>query len=345
MMRPATRRDRDDARLLIVDAAGHVTHRARRDLPDVLRPGDLLVINDAGTLPASLLGRHAPTGLPIEIRLASRLTLDAREIRAWRAVLFGAGDWRARTEDRPPPPKVRPGDRLVLGRSLGAEVADLDGHSRLLLLTFEGSARDVWESILREGHLIQYAYHREALALWDGQTVFAGQPVAVEPPSAGFAITHAMLARLHAREIEVAALTHAAGLSSTGDPELDARLPLPEPYSVPDATARAIESARASGRRVIALGTTVVRALESAASFDGHVHAGPGMAMLRIGPDRPPRVVSAVISGMHEPGTSHHSLLEGLAPREVLLRAAAEASARGYVAHEFGDACLVERAA
>lgn len=346
-MRPA--RDashRADARLMVVAADGTVAHRARAELPDLLRPGDLLVVNDAATLPASLTGRHARTGLPIEVRLASRLTLDPREIRAWRAVLLGAGDWRARTEDRPAPPSVRPGDRLVLGEgALRAEVADLDGHPRLVFLTFEGAARDVWEGILRHGRLVQYSYLRAPLALWDAQTAFAGPPVAVEPPSAGFVITHAMLARLEQRGVEVVALTHAAGLSSTGDTALDARFPLPEPYAIPEPTARAIERARAEGRRVIALGTTVVRALESAASLDGHVAAGPAVAVLRLSPDRPPRMVSAVITGMHEPGSSHHTLLEGFAPREVLLRAAGEAEARGYLAHEFGDACLVERAA
>lgn len=350
-MRPALTRDRADARLLVVDAHGRIEHHARRELPELLRAGDLLVVNDAATLPASLAGHHLRTGQPIEVRLASRLTLDPREIRAWRAVLFGAGDWRSRTEDRPPPPAVRAGDRLAFGgHDLGsgdlfAEVADLDGHPRLVLLTFEGSARDVWERIVRRGRLVQYSYLPEPLALWDAQTAFAGPPVAVEPPSAGFVITFAMLDRLHARGIEVAPLTHAAGLSSTGDETLDARFPLPEPYAISDPTARAIERAVAEGRRVIALGTTVVRAIESAAAYDGRVRAGPGIAMLRLGPDRPPRVVSAIVSGMHDPGTSHHLLLEGFADRAALLRAAAEADARGYLGHELGDACLVERAA
>jgi S-adenosylmethionine:tRNA ribosyltransferase-isomerase len=344
-MTPATeaRRDRPDSRLLVVDAERRVSHHARRELPELLRRGDLLVVNDAGTLPASLSGRHLPTGLPIELRLASRLTLDAREIRAWRAVLFGGGDWRSRTEDRPAPPQVRPGDRLAFGGALRAEVSDLDGHPRLVFALFEGSARDAWEGILRHGRLVQYSYLREALALWDGQTAFAGPPVAVEAPSAGFVLTFTMLERLRARGVEVVSLTHAAGLSSTGDPALDARLPLPEPYSIPEATARAIAAARAAGRRVVALGTTVVRALESAAAFDGGVAPGPGVATLRIGPTRPPRVVSAIVTGMHEPGTSHHALLEGFADRDVLLRAADEAESRGYLAHEFGDACLVER--
>lgn len=344
-MRPATERARGDARLLVVGADGAIAHHPRRALPSLLRGGDLLVVNDAGTVPASLHGTHLPTGAPIEVRLAARLTLDAREIRAWRAVVFGAGGWRDRTEDRPPPPPLAPGDRLALGRSLRAEIADLDGHPRLVLLTFEGSATSVWEGIAREGAPVQYSYLRAPLALWDVQTAIAGPPVAVEPPSAGFVLDFRAIGELGARGVELATLTHAAGLSSTGDPTLDARLPLPEPYAIPDATARAVERARAEGRRVVALGTTVVRALESAASFDGRVHGGPGIATLRLGPSRPPRVVDAIVTGMHEPGTSHHALLEGFAPHALLLDAAREAEARGYLAHELGDACLVERAA
>ncbi len=339
------RRERKDARLLLVDARGRVEHHPRAALASLLRAGDLLVVNDAATLPASLHGTHLPSGEPIELRLAARLTLDPREIRAWRAVLFGAGDWRARTEERAPPPLVRSGDRLALGRSLSAEIADLDGHPRLVLITFEGSARAVWEGIVREGSLVQYSYLRAPLALWDAQTALAGKPVAVEPPSAGFVLTFALLESLRARGVELATLTHAAGLSSTGDPTLDARFPLPEPYALPAATARAIARARGEGRRVIALGTTVVRAIESAAASDDRVHAGPGIATLRLGPQRPPRVIDAILSGMHEPGTSHHSLLEGLAAREALLRAAHEAVEHGYLAHEFGDTCLIERTA
>ncbi|MDQ3038166.1 MAG: S-adenosylmethionine:tRNA ribosyltransferase-isomerase, partial [Myxococcota bacterium] len=228
-MRPATEPRRTAARLLRVDADGSIEHHPRAALAELLRAGDLLVVNDAATLPASLHGTHLPSGTPIELRLAARLTLDAREIRAWRAVIFGAGDWRARTEDRPAPPLLRPGDRLALGRSLTAEIADLDGHPRLALITFEGSARGVWEGIVREGSLVQYSYLRAPLALWDAQTALAGPPVAVEPPSAGFVLTYALLELLRARGVELASLTHAAGLSSTGDAALDARLPLPEP--------------------------------------------------------------------------------------------------------------------
>ncbi len=335
---------RPDARLLHLDARAGVTHWTRRDLPALLCRGDLLVVNDAATLPASLHGTHDASGAPIEVRLAARGSLDAREPRVYRAVLFGRGDWRTTTEAREPAPRVAAGDMLSLGL-LRAEVLAIDEHPRLVWLRFEGSAAEVWSALVRSGRPIQYSHHEAALDLWDVQTVLAGPPVSVEPASAGLMLDDALLRSLIARGVRVARLTHAAGLSSTGDRDLDARLPLPEPYFVPEATRRAVAETRAQGARVIALGTTVVRALESASEGATLPSAGPGMATLRIGPGRPPRAVDAVITGMHEPESSHHALLEGFAPRAALLHAAREAEARGYLAHEFGDACLVERSA
>jgi S-adenosylmethionine:tRNA ribosyltransferase-isomerase len=144
--------------------------------------------------------------------------------------------------------------------------------------------------------------------------------------------------------IGFATLTHAAGLSSTGDPELDARLPFDEPYCIPATTARAIARTRRAGGRIVAIGTTVVRALEHAASGDGRVHPGPGLATQRIGPSTPLLVADAILSGVHEPGTSHYELLRAFADDDTLERMTAEMDAAGYRAHEFGDSVLIERA-
>jgi S-adenosylmethionine:tRNA ribosyltransferase-isomerase len=156
-------------------------------------------------------------------------------------------------------------------------------------------------------------------------------------PSAGRPLTWGLLAALRARGVRLAALTHAAGLSASGDPTLDAALPLPERYDLPESTAQAVRDARAPGGRVVAVGTTVVRALEGAAR--NGLRAGEGVAELRIGPGFEPRVVNAVLSGMHEAGESHYELLRALVPDELLRRAAEAAS--DYLAHEFGDSCLV----
>jgi S-adenosylmethionine:tRNA ribosyltransferase-isomerase len=173
----------------------------------------------------------------------------------------------------------------------------------------------------------------------------AALPVAFEPPSAGFVLDWQLLARLQQRGVEFATVTHAAGLSSTGDAALDARLPFDEPYRVPQATVRAIERTRARGGRVVALGTTVTRALEHAASLPGGLHAGEGLATQRIGTGTRLRIVDAIVSGTHEPGTSHYELLRAFACDAVLRRANAALEREGYRTHEFGDSVLVERTA
>ena len=328
------------AKLLVVDAAGRLRHAPRAQLAYFLRPGDLLVANDAATLPASLAGVHSRTGGAVEVRLAGRRSLAVDDVRDFTAVVFGAGDWRTRTEDRPAPPALFPGDRLALG-PLAATVLRLQGHPRMVLLRFDGEADAIWAGIARHGRPIQYAHVPSPLALWDVWTRVAALPVAFEPPSAGFVLDWALLSALKARGVGFATLTHAAGISSTGDEALDARLPLDEPYDVPAATVRAIERARAGGGRVIALGTTVVRALEHAAA-GGSLRAGPGVADQRIGAGTTLRVVDAVVSGTHEPGTSHYELLRAFAADAVLRRAARELDHAGYLTHEFGDSVLIE---
>src|SRR4029450_3463188 len=268
------------ARVLVVDACGHLTQAPRRQLLDFLRPGDLVVANDAATLPASLNGKHVKRSEPIEVRLAARRSLALEDVKEFWAVVFGAGDFHTPTERRPAPPPMSPGDRLVLG-SLSATVVRLLGHPRLIALSFDGSPHEIWSGIARDGKPIQYAHINSALALWDGWTVIAGPPVAFEPPSAGFALDWQMLVAMRAKGIEFATLTHAAGLSSTGDESLDARLPFDAPYVIPETTATAISHAHARGGRVVAIGTTVVRALEHAALPDGLVRAGPGLATSR----------------------------------------------------------------
>ncbi len=337
----ATQRPRD-ARLLVVDAQGQLHHAARDALPRFTRPGDLLVANDAATLPASLSGVHLRSQQPIEVRLAGRRSLAVDDVREFTAIVFGAGDHRTRTEDRAAPPALRPGDALALG-PLRAEVLHTLGHPRLISLRFAGTPDAIWAGLARHGKPIQYAHMREALALWDVWTRVAALPVAFEPPSAGFVLDWRLLQALRERGVAFATLTHAAGISSTGDDALDARLPFDEPYHLPEATVQAIARAHRCSGRVIALGTTVTRALEHAAA-QGGLHSGTGVATQRIGADTTLRVVDALISGTHEPGTSHHGLLRAFAS-EPLLRHVDEALEAGhYRTHEFGDSVLIERA-
>ena len=330
-----------DAKLLHVTADGCIEHLPRSRLADLFMPGDLVVANDAATMPASLHGVHQRTGEPVEIRLAGRASLDVDAVHEFVAVAFGAGDHRIRTEDRPSPPPLQPGDRLQLG-PLAATVVHTLGHARLVALRFDGSADAIWAGIARHGKPIQYAHVDTPLALWDVWTQVAALPVAFEPPSAGFVLDWALLRALRERGIGFATLTHAAGISSTGDPLLDARLPFDEPYHLPASTVEAIARTRAVGGRVVALGTTVTRALEHAAS-QGPLRSGPGLADQRIGPHTRLQVIDAIVSGTHEPGTSHYELLRAFASDDVLTRASAALERQGYVTHEFGDSVLVER--
>lgn len=336
-----TRRN-PSAKLMVVDAGGRIRHARRAALAEFLRPGDLVIANDAATLPASLSGRHGPSGRPVEVRLAGRESLAPEAFGRFSAVVFGAGDFRTRTEDRPLPPHLAPGDRLELG-PLSATVERVLGHPRLVSIRFDGPAAAAWAGLARHGRPIQYAHLVEPLALWDVWTAFAGPPVAFEAPSAGFALDWGSLAALRARGVGFATLTHAAGISSTGDEELDRRLPFDEAYRIPLATAQSVRRAGEHGRRAVAVGTTVVRALESAATPDGRVRTGDGIATLRIGPTTRLRVVDAILTGVHEVGTSHHELLRAFAPDATLDRIDAELEGGGYRTHEFGDSVLIER--
>ncbi|HUR89361.1 MAG TPA: S-adenosylmethionine:tRNA ribosyltransferase-isomerase [Ramlibacter sp.] len=328
------------AKLLAVDAHGRIRHEDRARLADFMHAGDVLVANDAATLPASLAGVDQRTGRSIEVRLAGRASLDVNDVREFSAVLFGEGDWRTPTEHRVPPPFVEPGDALALG-PLRATVIGQLGHARLLQLRFSGEPGAIWAGLARHGKPVQYAHMREPLKLWDVWTSVAALPVAYEPPSAGFAVDWALLAALKAKGVVFATLTHAAGLSSTGDAALDARLPLDEPYHIPAATVRAIREAKARGARVIATGTTVTRALEHAAASRG-LKAGAGVADQKIGAHTRLEIVDAIVSGTHEPGTSHYELLRAFASDAVLRRASAELEAHGYLTHEFGDSVWIE---
>ncbi|MGJ4856095.1 S-adenosylmethionine:tRNA ribosyltransferase-isomerase [Labrys sp. La1] len=330
------------ARLLAVSGTGKIRHLPRSALSLLFSPGDLIVANDAATLPASLAGIHAESGRPIEVRLAAWVA--AGDPRHFIAIVFGAGDHRMRTEDRPAPPQLLAGDKLELG-PLTAMVERLHGYPRLVSLRFPGPPEQIFAGLAQHGRPIQYAHVPEPLALWDMWTAMAAEPLAFEPPSAGFALDWRTIAAWRRRGVGFASLTHAAGISSTGDAVMDLRLPFDEPYRLPAATAAGITRTKAVGGRVIAIGTSVVRALEHAASLPGGLKAGDGLAQGRIGPKSKPRLVDAVLSGVHLPGESHFELLRAFAGDRILDRISLMLEAWNYRAHEFGDSVLIERQA
>jgi S-adenosylmethionine:tRNA ribosyltransferase-isomerase len=353
-MKPATTYPdrRDDVRLLVIDptlpalpasptsppvpAAGAVRETRTPALPDFLAAGDLLVVNDAATVPASLRGRDAD-GNDIEVRLHAACGDDC-----FSAVLFGAGDWHQRTEDRPVPPALPVGARLQFGGLRAEIVARAPASPRLVQLRFAAGGDALWSALYREGRPVQYSYLAHDLPLWAVQTVYAGRPWAFEMPSAGRPLSWEILLALRRKGVRWASLTHAAGLSSTGDPAIDAALPLAERFDIPAATVRAVADARARGGRVVAVGTTVVRALEGAAARDGGVlRAGSGETDLVITPAFRPRVVDGILSGAHAAHESHFSLLAAFAGPQLLAAAAAHAERAGFRTHELGDSMLV----
>jgi S-adenosylmethionine:tRNA ribosyltransferase-isomerase len=335
--------DASATRLLHVDPAqGMYRDALVSELTTLLRPGDLLVLNDAATLPASLVGRSSHG--PVELRLAG--PPSGSDAGRWPAVLFGAGSWRERTEDRRPPPRLEVGERIRLEapgpqQGLAAEIVWVSPLSpRLVEFRFDRAGPALWAALFRVGRPVQYSYLRGPLPLWHAQTAFAGRPLAAEMPSAGRPLRLPLLRALRERGVFVATVTHAAGLSSTGDPAIDAALPLPELSLLPAATVAATARARGAGGRVVAVGTSVVRALEGAWR-KGALRVGAGMTDLRIGSGFVPRVVSGLLTGLHQPGESHFDLLQAFAPRGLLEAALEHAARSGYLGHEFGDASLV----
>ena len=325
-------------RLLHVDPThGTLVDRSLDSLSELLAPGDLLVVNDAATLPASLTGTTGD-GAPVEVRLAGE-----ERGGTWRVVAFGAGDWRTPTESRPPPPVLVPGDMLRLGPGLRARVtARSEISGRLLWVRFEGTRHQTWAALYRCGRPVQYAYQPLPLSLARVQTPYAARPWASEMPSAGRPLRLPLLGRLRARGVGLAWLTHAAGLSSTGDPLLDAAQPLPERYDIPSATVAAIAETRRRGGRVVAVGTTVVRSLEgSAQSRGGELLPGEGITDLRIARGFAPRVVNGLLSGIHARDSSHFELLAAFLPGSLEPLYALHVAAGGYRGHEFGDSTLV----
>jgi S-adenosylmethionine:tRNA ribosyltransferase-isomerase len=325
---------RERVRLLTVDpSAGRLEVTPFAELPRFLSRGDVLVVNDAATIPASVRGQTA-TGEPLELRLFDPQASD------WSAVLFGAGDFRTRTEDRPPPPVVGAGGQLRVGGLSARVLAVGPRSSRLIRLRFEAPEEEVWRMVYQRGVPVQYAHRPEPEPLWAFQNVYASRPWAAEHVSAGRPLSWALLLRLREAGVQVLALTEGAGLSSSGEAALDAALPLPERYAIPADTAASVNAALESGHRVIAVGTSVMRALEGSVDARGVV-AGEGVTALFIDGGHHRRVASGLLTGIHTPQESHYQLLRSLVSEGALTRISARAAEAGLQGHEAGDAMLI----
>lgn len=328
----APRRYHSESLLVVDPLTGRFGDYAITELPQLLGPGDALIVNDAATLPASLRVDHE-----LELRLVARETSGS-----FRAVALGRGDASMATEARGEPRRLCVGERLRFRDDLAAEVQEVDEQQpRLVRLRFEDQGAPFWAALYRHAKPIQYSYAAQPIELWDVQNRYSARPWAFELPSAGRPLTFETLFAIDRRGARVSYVTHAASISSTGSAELDARLPLPERYEISSDASDTIAWSRRSGGRIIAVGTSVVRALEARASDGDAVAPGGGETALRLDRAYVTRAVDGLLTGLHEPGTSHFELLEAFAPPALLERAMAHAARTGYLQHEFGDSCLI----
>jgi S-adenosylmethionine:tRNA ribosyltransferase-isomerase len=316
---------RDDVRLLVTDGVHGARHAQFYTLADMLVPGDLLVFNDSMTFPAALRATHE-TGEEIVLHFAPLQSRDQ------------TGDARAETAlVEPRRAKVQPGDRLALPGGGSIALAGLRRGSRRLWNATLALPLSYHAYFARYGMPIAYPHSRKDLPLDAYQTTYARMLGSSEMPSAGRPFTRAVFDRLSARGIEVATVTLHAGLSSEERDEL----PIDEWREVPLLTAAAIRRAKKRGSRIIAVGTTVVRALESSLDRMQRIISSRGWTGLHITPDRPMRVVAALLTGFHEPASTHLSILESIAGRRHVEDAYREALSGRYLWHEFGDVHLL----
>ncbi len=326
---PAERRgvDRDAVRLLVAREGG-VEHRLFRDLPGLLAPGDVLVVNDSATVAGQLDGLlgghpvvvHLATPLDdgdwvVELRTAPDAARAVLDVREGAIVSTGAATLRL---VEPYPYRSSPtgaGNRLWRARVRG----------------------DVQREVERHGRPIAYGYLDRRYPLEDYQTVFATHPGSAEMPSAARPFTDRVVTRLVSHGVVVAPITLHTGVSSQEAGEG----PQPERFAVSEATARTVNAARWGGSRVVAVGTTATRAIESAVDADGCVRAAAGWTDRIVTPLDPPRVVDGLITGWHDPQASHLLLVEAVAGPDLTQAAYEAATASGYLWHEFGDSTLL----
>jgi S-adenosylmethionine:tRNA ribosyltransferase-isomerase len=315
---------RDGVRLLVASVDG-LTHARFSQLGEFLAPGDLVVVNTSATLAAAVDGQQA--GVPVEVHFSAEL-----DDGAWVIEVRPGGMSTGPVTD------LRPGEVITLdaGATLVVDQPAPAGQTRLwqARALIDGG---VCAFLARHGRPIRYAYVPSQWPLAEYQTVFAREPGSAEMPSAGRPFTDRVVTDLVTQGVAVAPVVLHTGVSSQepGEP------PQPERFGVPEATARLVNVTRQAGGRVIAVGTTVTRALESAADADGAVQPRHGWTDLVLGPLRPARVVTGLVTGWHAPGASHLALLAAVAGDALVERAYAEAVRQEYRWHEFGDSCLL----
>lgn len=320
---------RDGVRLLVADGAGGVQHARFRDLPRFLTPGDVLVVNTSATVPGAVDGRRGDGGR-VTVHFSTPLDDHVWVVELRRA--DGTGPIR----DASAGERVTLPDGVTLALRAGFPDPAVETGSRLWVAD-AGVEGGVMAYLGRRGRPIAYGYLHDRWPLQSYQTVFARHPGSAEMPSAGRPFTSDLVTDLVTSGVVVTPVVLHCGVSS-----LEAHEPPPaERFAVPRHTADLVTDARRRGSRVVAVGTTVVRALETVAGTDGSVRPGEGWTDLVLGPDRPPRVVDGLVTGFHEPEASHLLLLEAVVGADVVRRAYDAALEQRYLWHEFGDSALL----
>lgn len=306
------------------EPSGEVSHHRFTDLPDLLRPGDVLVVNTSGTLPAAV---------PIVERpLTAHFSTEQRDGR-WLVELRGNAGKATK-----PYAGGAPGERLTLLGGGALTLRERYSRERLWIADVDtGRYRSVSRLLAEQGRPIRYDYVRKPWPLSYYQTVFARVPGSAEMPSAARPFTAEVVTRLVAAGVLVVPIVLHTGVAS---PEAHER-PYPEWFSVPEVTARVVNQAKRAGGRIIGVGTTAVRSIESATDEQGVVHERSGWTELIITPDRGVRVIDGLLTGFHEPKASHLDMLAAIAPADLLERCYAAAIEGGYLWHEFGDVNLL----
>lgn len=327
---------RDGVRLMVAQKRdGRLFHRHFTDLPQLLEPGDVLAVNTSATLPASL-DAETSDGQPATLQLSGRLPGGL-----WVVEL------RHRADGAPSQPwlDAEPGTTVHLpagGRAelrLPASASIAPGEPVRLWVATLSLPQPLLPYLARHGRPIRYSYVPEAWPIASYQTVFAEEPGSAEMPSAARPFSAELVARLVSRGITIAPFVLHCGVASPESHEP----PMAEWYRVPATTAAQLNAARLAGHRIIAVGTTAVRALETVTGPDGITHPGEGWTELVVTPCHDVRSVDGLITGWHEPGASHLAMLEAIAGPELVAASYQEALASGYLWHEFGDSHLVIR--
>jgi S-adenosylmethionine:tRNA ribosyltransferase-isomerase len=321
---------RDAVRLLVARTPGDIRHRVFRDLPDELAPGDLVVVNTSATVAGEADAISTSRG-EVVVHVATRL-----DDGGWVVELRTAPDAARGILDAVPGESITlDGATLTLTAPYPRERSSPTGvGNRLWRATAAG---DLSGTMARGGRPIAYGYLDRRYPLADYQTVFGIDPGSAEMPSAARPFTTGLVTALISKGVGVSPITLHTGLSSQEAGET----PQAERFRVPSVTAEAVNAAKARGGRVVAVGTTVTRALESAVDARGRVHEARGWTERVISPDDPARVVDGLVTGWHDPEASHLMLVESVAGTELTRAAYDAATAGGYLWHEFGDSALL----